>query len=156
VETAVDLNEVVRDSVRTIEPLFAEKGVSLSVEFSPQPCTVRGDVGRLRQVAGNLLSNAVRFTAAGGQVGVSLSCDETAATLTVSDTGIGIHPDFLPHVFERFRQGNAESTTGLGLGLAIVKNLVELHRGTATAASDGVGLGARFTVTLPRTPFQTP
>ena len=72
--------------------------------------------------------------------------------LVVQDTGIGIHPDFLPHVFERFRQGGADSATGLGLGLAIVKNLVELHGGTVVAASDGIGRGARFTVTLPRSP----
>ena len=79
-----------------------------------------------------------------------MTCDETRSRLTVSDTGIGIHPDFLPHVFERFRQGDAESTTGLGLGLAIVKNLVELHGGTVVAASDGIGRGSQFTVTLPR------
>ena len=81
-----------------------------------------------------------------------MTCDETTIVLAVSDTGIGIHPDFLPHVFERFRQGDADSTTGLGLGLAIVKNLVELHGGTVVAASDGIGRGARFTVTLPRSP----
>jgi signal transduction histidine kinase len=155
-DTDVDLNEIARDSVRAIEPLFVEKNVSLSVDFSPQACTVRGDVGRLRQVAGNLLSNAVKFTASGGQVAITVTCDETVTTLTVSDTGIGIHPDFLPHVFERFRQGNAESMTGLGLGLAIVKNLVDLHRGTVVAASDGIGRGSRFTVTLPRTAFRTP
>jgi signal transduction histidine kinase len=153
VETDVDLIAVARDSVRTIEPLFVEKGVSLSVDLCAEPCTVRGDVGRLRQVAGNLLSNAVRFTASGGRVSIAVTCDAAVATLTVSDNGIGIHPDFLPHVFERFRQGNAESTAGLGLGLAIVKNLVELHRGTVTASSDGIGRGARFAVTLPRIPF---
>jgi signal transduction histidine kinase len=148
-DTEVDLNEVARDSVRTIEPLFHEKGVSLSMEVRPGACTVRGDVGRLRQVTGNLLSNAVRFTASGGQVRIAVSSDDTTATLTVSDTGIGIHPDFLPHVFERFRQGNQEPTGGLGLGLAIVKNLVELHGGTIVASSDGIGRGARFVVTLP-------
>jgi signal transduction histidine kinase len=149
-ETDVDVREVVRDSVRTIEPRFEEKHVGLSVDICRQPCKVRGDVARLRQVAMNLLSNAVRFTASGGQVEVSVTCNETAIALVVSDNGIGIHPDFLPHVFERFRQGRAD-TTGLGLGLAIVKNLVELHGGTVVAASDGVGRGARFTVTLPRT-----
>ena len=151
VKSDVDLNEVARDSVRAVERLFVEKGVVLSMELSPQPCTLRGDVGRLRQVAGNLLSNAVKFTAAGGHVGISVKCQETAAVLSVTDTGIGIDPDFLPHVFERFRQGNAESRTGLGLGLAIVKDLVELHGGTVIASSGGIGRGAQFTATLPRT-----
>jgi signal transduction histidine kinase len=151
VESNVDLNDVARDSVRTVEPLFVEKGVLLSVDFSPQPCTLRGDGGRLRQVAGNLLSNAVKFTPSGGQVEIRVRCQDAEAILVVADTGIGIHPDFLPHVFERFRQGNAESKTGLGLGLAIVKDLVELHRGTVIASSDGVGRGAQFTATLPRT-----
>jgi signal transduction histidine kinase len=150
-EADVDVNDVVRDSVRTIEPKFEEKHVGLSVNIDAEPCKVRGDVARLRQLAVNLLSNAVRFTASGGQVEVSVSCNETAITLVVSDNGIGIHPDFLPHVFERFRQGDADGTMGLGLGLAIVKNLAELHGGTVVAASDGVGRGARFTVTLPRT-----
>jgi len=111
---------------------------------------VRGDVGRLRQITGNLLSNAVKFTASGGSVRLAVTCDSAVATVTISDTGIGIHPDFLPHVFERFRQGSAESTTGLGLGLAIVKNLAELHGGSVVAASDGIGRGSVFTVTLPR------
>jgi signal transduction histidine kinase len=150
VESVVDLNEVASDSVRTVEPLFVEKGVVLSADFAAQPCTLRGDGGRLRQVAGNLLSNAVKFTATGGQVKISVTCQDDTAILEVTDTGIGIHPDFLPHVFERFRQGNAESRTGLGLGLAIVKNLVELHSGTVIASSGGIGLGSRFTVTLPR------
>jgi signal transduction histidine kinase len=146
----VDFNEVVRDSVRSVEPTFEEKHVSLSVAVQPEPCRVRGDDARLRQVVVNLLSNAVKFTASGGQVEVRLTCDDTSIVLAVTDTGIGIHPSFLPHVFERFRQGSADSTTGLGLGLAIVKNLVELHGGTVVATSEGVGRGSRFTVTLPR------
>ena len=146
----VDLNEVVRDSARTIEPKFIEKDVALSVDLHPQPCGVRGDMARLRQVTGNLLSNAVKFTACGGRVDVSVTCEETGIVLVVQDTGIGIHPDFLPHVFERFRQGAPSRPPALGLGLAIVKNLVELHGGAVVAASDGIGRGARFTVTLPR------
>jgi signal transduction histidine kinase len=150
VETDLDLTEVARDSIRAIEPLFAEKGVALSVDLAAKPCTLRGDVGRLRQVAGNLLANSLKFTAAGGEVGISVTCDETTANLIVTDTGIGIHPDFLPHLFERFRQGDTKSGTGLGLGLAIVKNLVELHGGTVVASSGGIGRGSQFTVTLPR------
>jgi signal transduction histidine kinase len=149
-DTEVDFNEVVRDSVRSIEPTFEEKRVALSVAVQPEPCRVRGDDARLRQVVVNLLSNAVKFTASGGHVDVRLTCDDTSIVLAVSDTGIGIHASFLPHVFERFRQGNVDATTGLGLGLAIVKNLIELHGGTVTATSEGVGRGATFMVTLPR------
>jgi signal transduction histidine kinase len=150
IESEVDLNDIARDSARSVEPLFVEKGVMLSVDFSPRPCTLRGDGGRLRQVARNLLSNAVKFTPAGGQVDISVKCEDAAAILVVADTGIGIDPEFLPHVFERFRQGNAESRTGLGLGLAIVKDLVELHGGTVSATSAGTGRGSQFTATLPR------
>jgi signal transduction histidine kinase len=145
-----DLNEVVRDNVRTIEPKLVEKGVALSVSVPPDACIVRGDVARMRQVVGNLLANAVKFTASEGRVDVRVTCDDALTTLTVTDTGIGIHPKFLPHLFERFRQADSESTTGLGLGLAIVKNLVELHGGTVAAASEGIGRGSRFTVSLPR------
>jgi signal transduction histidine kinase len=146
----VDLNDVVRDGVKSIEPTFEEKHVALAVEVHPQPCRVRGDDARLRQVVVNLLSNAVKFTASGGHVHVRLTCDQTSVVLAVRDTGIGIHPSFLPHIFERFRQGDVEATMGLGLGLAIVKNLVELHRGTVIATSEGVGRGSEFVVTLPR------
>jgi signal transduction histidine kinase len=92
----------------------------------------------------------VKFTASGGQVKVIVTCRDGDAVLVVEDSGIGIHPDFLPHVFQRFRQGDADPSTGLGLGLAIVKNLVELHGGAVTAASEGIGRGSRITVTLPR------
>jgi signal transduction histidine kinase len=150
-EADVDVNQVVRDSVRTIELKFEEKQVGLSVELCPEPCRVRGDAARLRQVLVNLLSNAVKFTAAGGHVRVAVSCHKHSAVFVVSDNGIGIHPDFLPHVFQPFRQGESDASTGLGLGLGIVKNLVELHRGTVTAESAGVGGGSQFTVTLPCT-----
>ena len=149
-DTEIDLNDVVRDGVRMIEPKFVEKGVALSLNPHPGTCLVRGDATRLRQVAGNLLSNAVKFTGGGGRVTVTVRSDGGDATIVVEDTGIGIHPEFLPHVFQRFRQGDVDSATGLGLGLAIVKNLVELHGGTVVASSDGIGRGARFTVTLPR------
>jgi len=148
-EEEVDVNQVVSDSVRTIELKFEEKHVGLSVQLCPGPCRVRGDAARLRQVLVNLLSNAVKFTTGGGQVRVAVSCHKKTAAVVVSDNGIGIHPDFLPHVFQPFRQGEANTTTGLGLGLGIVKNLVELGGGTVAAHSDGVGRGSRFTVTLP-------
>jgi signal transduction histidine kinase len=149
-DAPLDLNEVLRDSVRTIEPQFLEKDVRLALDVASHPCPLRGDAARLRQVVGNLLSNALRFTAGGGRVDVRVRCDDAEAALVIEDTGIGIHPDFLPHVFEQFRQSDADSTSGLGLGLAIVKSLVELHGGAVVAASDGIGRGSRFTVTLPR------
>jgi CheY-like chemotaxis protein len=111
---------------------------------------ILGDVGRLRQVFGNLLNNAIKFTPAGGTV--SLRVDDSAdgrARVVISDSGEGIAPDFLPHVFERFRQAETARTRGLGLGLAIVKHLVEEHGGTVAAASQGRGKGATFTVELP-------
>ena len=149
-EADADMHDIVRDSVRTIEPKFLEKQVALSLDAWERPCMVRGDVARLRQVVVNLLSNAAKFTARGGHVEVQLACSVDAVVLSVTDNGIGIHPDFLPHVFERFRQGAPDGTSGLGLGLAIVKNLVELHGGAVAAASEGLGRGARFTITLPR------
>jgi signal transduction histidine kinase len=155
-EADIDLREVARDCVRTIEPLCAEKRVAVSMKLSSESCTVQGDAARLRQIVSNLLSNAVKFTAGGGQVGLTVTCEDSTAVLVVSDTGIGIHPDFLPHVFERFRQGPTETTGGLGLGLAIVRNLVDLHGGTVVATSDGIGRGAQFTVRLPRTHSRTP
>jgi signal transduction histidine kinase len=148
-EAEVELNDVVRESVRTIELKFEEKQIALSVGLCSQPCPIRGDAARLRQVVVNLLSNAVKFTAAGGRVCVGVSRTESSAAVIVTDNGIGIHPDFLPHVFQPFRQGESHATTGLGLGLGIVKNLVELHGGHVTAESAGVGGGSRFTVTLP-------
>jgi signal transduction histidine kinase len=152
-EGEVDINDVVRESVRTIELKFEEKHVGLSVDLCSASCRVRGDAARLRQVMVNLLSNAVKFTAAGGHVRVAVTRTDSAAVVVVTDNGIGIHPDFLPHVFQPFRQAESNAMTGLGLGLGIVKNLVELHGGAVTAESPGVGCGSRFTFTLPRTAY---
>lgn len=149
-QTNVDINEVVRDTVRAIEPEAHEKHVSLSVDADRGKCIIVGDVARLRQITVNLLSNALKFTASGGHIRVRVTSDDQKVVMAVSDTGIGIHPDLLPFVFDRFRQGDANATSGLGLGLAIVKNLVELHGGSAVAASEGIGRGAEFTITLPR------
>ncbi|NHC35325.1 ATP-binding protein [Scytonema millei] len=118
---------------------------------------VLGDATRLQQVVWNLLSNAVKFTPTGGQITVRLEQVDDKAHLVVSDTGKGIHPDFLPYVFDYFRQADGSTTRkfgGLGLGLAIVRHLVELHGGTVKAASPGEGLGATFTVKLPLIPIQ--
>jgi signal transduction histidine kinase len=147
---AIDVRDMVTGGVRMIQPELDGKGIQLTVDLDSNPCTIRGDAGRLQQVIWNLLNNAAKFTSAGGQVQVSLRCHQSEIVLSVADTGIGIPPDFIPYVFDRFRQGHQSGTSGgLGLGLAIVKNIVELHGGRVTAHSDGVGRGATFIVHLP-------
>ncbi|MGZ6132229.1 MAG: ATP-binding protein, partial [Myxococcaceae bacterium] len=149
IETA-DLMRIVEAAVESMRPSAESRGVRL--EVSGQPCTLAGDPERLHQILWNLFSNAMKFTPRGGQISVSVAVRDRTATLTVSDTGQGIRPDFLPHVFERFRQADATATRvhgGLGLGLAIVRHLVELHGGTVAANSPGEGQGATFTVRLP-------
>jgi signal transduction histidine kinase/ActR/RegA family two-component response regulator len=149
----VDLVAVAQAALDVVRPLAATKNVQLA--FSPdlevlEP--VSGDAGRLQQVIWNLLANAIKFTPEGGRVGVFIERSNDYMEVRVVDTGQGISPDFLPHVFERFRQADDATTrrhTGLGLGLAIVRQLVELHGGTVHAASEGVGRGATFTVRLP-------
>jgi PAS domain S-box-containing protein len=147
----VDLDVVIADAVDVIRPAAEARGVEVAVHPSA-PCTIKADADRLRQVFWNLLSNAVKFTSSGGRVDVSTTCEEGRVRVTVADTGTGIAPEFLPHVFERFRQGEigaARRHGGLGIGLAIVRELVELHGGTVRAASDGEGKGAMFTIELP-------
>jgi len=149
VETA-DLGRIVEAAVDSLRPSADGRGVQL--HSAAVPCTLTGDPERLHQILWNLLSNAIKFTPRGGRVSVSLTRGDATATLTVSDSGQGIRADFLPHVFERFRQADATVTRahgGLGLGLAIVRHLVELHGGTVSASSAGEGQGATFTVQLP-------
>jgi CheY-like chemotaxis protein len=149
----VDLRGAVDSAMEVIAPVAAAKGVRLTSDVPPVACVVQGDFDRLRQVIWNLLSNGVKFTPAGGSVCVDLSEDGDSYALAVSDTGIGISPEFLPHVFERFRQADGSMTRehgGLGLGLAIVKEVTELHAGRVTAAHGPGGVGATFTVVLPR------
>jgi CheY-like chemotaxis protein len=149
----VDLVAVAQAALDAVRPLAVTKDVQLA--FSPDlPAigTVCGDAGRLQQVIWNLLANAIKFTPEGGRVDVFIERSNGDIEVKVVDTGQGISPDFLPHVFERFRQADDATTqrhTGLGLGLAIVRQLVELHGGTVHAASQGVGRGATFTVRLP-------
>jgi CheY-like chemotaxis protein/anti-sigma regulatory factor (Ser/Thr protein kinase) len=148
----VDLIAVVQAALETLRPEAAAKHVQLAFEAAPGDRTVSGDPGRLQQVIWNLVANAVKFTPEGGRVDVSFTSSADHIEIRVCDTGQGISPDFLPHVFERFRQGADATTqrhTGLGLGLGIVRQLVELHRGTVDAASEGVGRGATFSVRLP-------
>jgi CheY-like chemotaxis protein/anti-sigma regulatory factor (Ser/Thr protein kinase) len=128
------------------------KGNQIQTVLNPEVGQIHGDANRLQQVMWNLLSNAIKFTPSGGQVVVRLEKIRGQAQIQVSDTGQGISPDFLPHVFEYFRQADATTTRqfgGLGLGLAIVHYLVELHGGTIQAESPGRGMGATFTVQLP-------
>ncbi|WP_437678317.1 response regulator [Sorangium sp. So ce131] len=148
----VDLGRAVQAAVDAIRPAAAARQVELRVVLDPQAVPVAGDPERLQQVAWNLLSNAVRFTPAGGRVEVAVTREGNTARLEVRDTGEGISPGFLPHIFDRFRQEDSSMTRahgGLGLGLSIVRQLVELHGGAVRAESDGKGRGATFTVTLP-------
>jgi CheY-like chemotaxis protein len=151
----VELAMVVDAAVDAVRASADAKGIHLQTLLDPDAGPVLGDPDRLQQVALNLLSNAIKFTPDGGQVELHLERTEDRARITVSDTGKGISPAFLPHVFERFTQADTSSTrshSGLGLGLAIVRHLVELHGGTIKAESAGEGQGARFTVELPLLP----
>jgi signal transduction histidine kinase/CheY-like chemotaxis protein len=148
----VDVQAVVESAIETIRPAAQAKGIELRPALATG-CIVMGDAHRLQQVVWNLLSNAVKFTPKGsGRIQVLLECRDSNAEITVADNGSGIPADFLPHVFERFRQHQAGATRvhgGLGLGLSIVRQLVELHGGTVSVASGGEGRGAIFTVRLP-------
>jgi PAS domain S-box-containing protein len=148
----VDVAKVVEAARDTVAPLALARKVELAVDIAgPLPITI-GDPDRLQQVAWNLLTNAIKFTPAGGKVTVSLARRDEFYVLTVSDTGSGIDPAFLPHIFERFRQGSASEPRrqgGLGLGLSIVRHIVEMHQGTVEARSEGRDKGATFVVRLP-------
>jgi PAS domain S-box-containing protein len=146
-----DLAAVVAAGVETVRLTAESKGVRLALSLDSS-CRVLGDRHRLQQVVWNLLSNAVKFTPAGGLVALSVERSGDEVEIAVTDTGAGIPAAFLPHVFERFRQaegGSARKLGGLGLGLSIVRHVIEAHRGSVTAASDGPGKGATFTVRLP-------
>ena len=148
----VDLRVVVRQALDAIAPAAAARSVLLEFAVASGETTIAGDADRLQQVVWNLVSNAVKFTPAGGRVEVRLDRAPQGIELAVTDTGAGIAPEFLPRVFDRFSQADASPRRahgGLGLGLSIVRHLVELHGGTVAAASQGIGRGARFTVRLP-------
>ncbi|HYH06097.1 MAG TPA: ATP-binding protein [Thermoanaerobaculia bacterium] len=148
----LDLVDVVGSAVEVVRPAADAKGLKLDVVLDPSAGFISGDPDRLQQVVWNLLSNAVKFTPRGGRVQVRLERVNSHVQITVSDTGPGISPEFLPFVFDRFSQAESGSTRthgGLGLGLGIVKNLVELHGGTVQALSPGTGKGATFAVRLP-------
>jgi len=148
----VDFPDVVRSAIDAVSPAADAKGVRMETVLDSHATPISGDPERLLQVLWNLLSNAVKFTNRGGRVQVLLERADSQVEVTVSDTGIGISPEFLPHVFERFRQadaGIARERGGLGLGLSIARQLIEMHGGTIEASSGGVGQGATFRVTIP-------
>ncbi|MGB7414714.1 MAG: ATP-binding protein, partial [Thermosynechococcaceae cyanobacterium] len=152
----VDLALVTRAALETGR--LAAEAKSIEIHEQLATATVIGDVGRLQQIIWNLISNAVKFTPAGGRIEVGLQCQAAQALISIRDTGKGIPPEFLPYVFDRFRQEDSATTRqfgGLGLGLAIVRNLVELHGGTIDVDSPGEGQGATFTVALPLMPHPT-
>ena len=144
---------VIAAALEAVRPAANAKDVRLEASADPEAGPVAGDADRLQQIVWNLLSNAIKFTPRGGRVEIRLDATDGHVRLQVADTGRGISADFLPHLFERFRQAEgspARSVGGLGLGLAIVRHLVELHGGTVRAESAGEDRGATFTVELPR------
>jgi len=150
--TMIDLRRVITAAVSSMLPAAQAKSIELVTLLETESSVFRGDFARLQQVVCNLLSNAIKFTARGGRVEVRLRSQGDVAELIVADSGQGIKPEFLPHVFDRFRQEDGSISRrhgGLGLGLAIVRYLIEMHGGTVEAASDGEGCGATFTVHLP-------
>lgn len=148
----VDAATIINAAIDSVQLAADSKSIRLEVTLDPRARRIQGDAGRLQQVVWNLLSNAIKFTPSGGQVRVRLERASSHVQIKVSDTGQGISPDFLPFLFDRFRQADGSSTRrqgGLGLGLAFVRHLVELHGGTVHAESPGAGLGATFIVRLP-------
>ncbi len=162
--TDFDPRQVVESALATMGPAAEARRITLLPEFAAHAAPLRADFARLQQVVCNLLSNAIKFTPEGGRVWIRMDRSVGAMQITVTDTGQGISAEFLPHVFDRFRQEDGSISrrhSGLGLGLAIVRHLVELHGGTVAAASPGEGQGATFTVRIPAVelagaPFEPP
>ncbi len=148
----IDLGTFIREAVEAMKPVAEAAGLTLTLSTEPRGPPISADPERLRQIVNNLLTNAIKFTPRGGAIHVSADAVDDRARLTVADTGEGVSPEFLPHMFERFVQADSTRTRahgGLGIGLAIVKHLVELHAGTVTARSGGPGHGTELTVRLP-------
>src|SRR5262249_5392502 len=148
----VDLEQVIRAAIESNRPAADAKGIRMTTVLDTYSGTLLGDAERLQQVVWNLVSNAVKFTERGGKVQIHLERIDSHLELSVADTGRGIADEFLPYVFDRFRQAESSTTRrygGLGLGLAIVRHIVELHGGTVSAASEGLERGATFSVELP-------
>ena len=153
----LDLANIAEAAVESVAPAAEAKGIQLRKQIDPAAGVVSGDNNRLQQIIWNLLSNAVKFTPKEGSIDVIVERVSSHLEVTIKDSGLGIKPEFLPHVFDRFRQADSSLTRnygGLGLGLAIVKQLVGLHGGTVRAESDGEGKGASFIITLPLAPIR--
>ena len=154
-KVSVDVASVINAAIDAVQLAASSKDIELQVTLDPSARHVLGDANRLQQIVWNLLSNAIKFTPAGGRVDIYLEREQSHVAIKVSDTGQGIAAEFLPYVFERFRQADGGSTRrhgGLGLGLALVRHLVELHGGTIEATSEGEGKGATFIIELPLAP----
>ncbi|MBA2379068.1 MAG: PAS domain-containing protein [Blastocatellia bacterium] len=148
----VNVETVIESALEAVVPAATAKSITLHKEIDPGVNLILGDTRRLHQIVWNLLSNAMKFTPKGGEVRIGVRRVESRLALEVSDTGIGINPEVMPYVFDRFRQGNSSTTRrhgGLGLGLAIVRHLVEMHGGEVSVYSEGEGKGSTFTVLLP-------
>lgn len=153
----VSLTDVACEVAESLAPTAENRGLSLTVQPCEEPDVVRGDAKRLFQIVANLVSNAIKFTPKGGSVRIAVERHGLLGKVIVTDTGEGIDPEFLPYLFDRFRQADASSSRrhgGLGLGLAIVRQLTELHGGSVAAFSEGIGCGSLFEVHLPVTPLQ--
>jgi CheY-like chemotaxis protein len=149
---AMKLATVINAALEAVRPIAVAKGIEIITDLDSTRGEMQGDSDRLQQVVLNIVSNAVKFTESGGRIGVTLHRSGDWLELSVSDTGLGISPELLPHVFDRFRQGDSSTTRhsgGLGLGLAVVREIVSLHGGSVAVASDGPGYGSTFTVRLP-------
>jgi CheY-like chemotaxis protein len=148
----VDLIYIINAAIDSIRPAAEAKGIRLQTQLYPEAGPISGDADRLQQIVWNLLTNAVKFTAKGGRIQVKVQRVDSHAEIVVSDSGVGISKEFLPYVFDRFRQADASITRthgGLGLGLSIVRQLVDLHGGSVSVHSEGEGKGTTFTITLP-------
>src|SRR6185503_16369706 len=147
-----DVAEIVRAAIESFRPLARSRGIALDLEVASDLVPILGDAARLQQIIGNVVSNALKFTSTGGQVNVTVRKAAGSVEIEVADNGAGIAPEFLPYVFDRFRQGDSTTTRvhgGLGLGLSIARHLVEIHGGTIRAESPGEHKGATFTIVIP-------
>ena len=149
----LDARQIVTNAVEQVRPLIDGRGHRLTLHTSPELVYIDGDQKRLIQIVSNVLNNAAKYTPEGGEIVLSMEADNSSVTLTITDNGIGMEPDVIEHIFDMFSQAERTSDRtqgGLGIGLALVKNLVQLHDGTVTAASDGPGNGSQFKLTFPR------
>jgi signal transduction histidine kinase len=150
--TSVSLSTIILAAVDAVQSAVTTKEIQLNLQLAPESYRVSGDAVRLQQVMSNLLSNAVKFTPLGGSISVELSYADAAAKIQVRDTGKGIKADFIPYLFDHFRQEDGSITRrfgGLGLGLAITRQIIKLHGGSITATSPGENQGATFMIQLP-------